>query len=520
MAGTRLSGMISGMDTESLISQLMEARQKKVDTVKKNQKKIDYRQNAWKDLNSKLKGLQTKYLSSMRFSSAYAKKTTKISDSNIASIITGDKAVNGVQTLEVKQLAKTAYLTGGEVTDISGREGKFNALTKMSDLGISDSGSFKFTVKDEEQTVSFDENTTISDVLNEFKKAGLNANFDEKSQRFFVSAKESGLANEFSINATDANSAKMLSSLGLLSAEQKAKAATDFGTTDLKGNTSTKVKAQDAIIKLNDAEFTNSTNTFEINGLTITANKETEEGEKITVTTQDDTDGIYDMVRSFLKEYNSIVNEMDKLYNAEDSKLDPLTEDEKYALSDKEVEDWENKLKSSALRRDDNLSLVSSGLRQIMSSGINIGEKTFYLSDFGIEKLGYFNAPDNEKNAYHIAGDPDDSDTSGNADKLKSMIASDPSTVISFFTKISQNLYDKMSDMSKSVDGYRSYGSFFDDKKMKTEYTDYTSKIAEMEKKLNDYEDRWYKKFAKMESAMAKLQSKTAAFGGLFGGNQ
>ncbi len=187
-----------------------------------------------------------------------------------------------------------------------------------------------------------------------------------------------------------------------------------------------------------------------------------------TISNEEDTDGIYDMVKNFLKEYNSIINEMDKLYNAEDSKLDPLTEDEKYALSDKEVEDWENKLKSSALRRDDNLSLVSSGLRQIMSSGINIGEKTFYLSDFGIEKLGYFNAPDNEKNAYHIAGDPDDSDTSGNADKLKSMIASDPSTVISFFTKISQNLYDKMSDMSKSVDGYRSYGSFFDDKKMKS----------------------------------------------------
>ena len=40
MAGTRLSGLMSGMDTESIISQLVEARQKKVDVVKKNQKKI------------------------------------------------------------------------------------------------------------------------------------------------------------------------------------------------------------------------------------------------------------------------------------------------------------------------------------------------------------------------------------------------------------------------------------------------------------------------------------------------
>ena len=76
-----------------------------------------------------------------------------------------------------------------------------------------------------------------------------------------------------------------------------------------------------------------------------------------------------------------------------------------------------------------------------------------------------------------------------------------------------------MSDLSKSVDGYRSFGNFYDDKRMKTDYDSYTSKIADMEKKLNDYEDKWYKKFAKMESAMAKLQSKTNALGGLFGGN-
>jgi flagellar hook-associated protein 2 len=513
-----MTGMMSGMDTESIIQQLVDARKVKVDNVKKKQKSLDYKQNAWKDLNSKIKGLQTKYLSTMRFSSAYAKKATKVSDSSVASIITGDKASNSVQSLEVKQLAKTAYLTGGEVTDVTGKEGKFTALTKMSDLGITDAGSFKFTVKGEEKTFNFDENTTISDILNEFKNAELNANFDEKSQRFFVSAKESGLAGEFFIEATDANSAKMLSSLGLLSTEQKAAAVTDYGIENLKGNASTKVKAQDAIIKLNDAEFKNSTNTFEINGLTITANKETKEGEKVTITTQDDTDGIYDMVKKFIKEYNSIINEMDKLYNAEDSKLQPLTDDEKYALSDKEAEEWEDKLKSSILRRDENLSSVSSGLREMMAVGIEVGGKTLYLSDFGIEKLGYFNAPDNEKNAYHIDGDPDDGDTSGNADKLKSMIANDPSTVIDFFTKLSQSMYDKMTDMSKSVDGYRSFGSFFDDKKMKTDYTDFTSKIADMEKKLNDYEDKWYKKFSKMETAMAKMQSNTNAVTAMLGG--
>ena len=148
-----------------------------------------------------------------------------------------------------------------------------------------------------------------------------------------------------------------------------------------------------------------------------------------------------------------------------------------------------------------------------------VNGKKMYLSEFGIETLSYFVAADNEKNAYHIDGDADDSDTSGNADKLKSMIASDPDTVISFFTKLSQNLYSAMSDQSKAVEGYRSFGSFYDDKKMKSDYEDYTSKIKELEQKLSDYEDKWYDKFAAMETAMAKMQNNANAVTSLLGGS-
>ena len=53
---------------------------------------------------------------------------------------------------------------------------------------------------------------------------------------------------------------------------------------------------------------------------------------------------------------------------------------------------------------------------------------------------------------------------------------------------------------------------------MKEEYDDYTKKIKEEEEKLADYEDRWYKKFAAMETAMAKMQSNMNAVSSLFGG--
>jgi len=518
MAGTRLSGMISGMDTESLISQLMDARKTKVTKVKKQQMKHNVKQDAWKDLNSKLKNLQSKYISTMRFSGAYAKKITKVSDSSVASVITGEGATNGVQELEVKELAKTAYLTGGEVTTTAGAKGNFNALTKMSDLGISGDGAFKLTVGGEEKRITFNGDSTLSDVLNQFKDAGLNASFDEKNQRFFLSAKNSGEAADFKLEATGGNSTKALSALGLMTDEVKAEMQSRYNVT-VRGNSANKVDGQDAEIKLNGATFKSSGNTFEINGLTITANSKTTNG-PVTLSTQTDTDGVYDVVKKFLKEYNQVINEIDKLYNAESAKgYEPLTSEEKDAMSDSEVEEWEKKVKDSILRRDENVGTVGDALKSIMAGGISVGGKTMYLSDFGINTMGYFNAAENEKNAYHIDGDADDGNTSGNPDKLKSMIASDPETVIKFFTGLSQSLYSKMSDLSKSVDGYRSFGSFYDDKRMKTDYDSYTNKIKEMEQKLNDYEDKWYKKFAKMESAMAKLQAKTSAFGGLFGSN-
>ena len=76
-----------------------------------------------------------------------------------------------------------------------------------------------------------------------------------------------------------------------------------------------------------------------------------------------------------------------------------------------------------------------------------------------------------------------------------------------------------MTEMSKSVDGYRTYGNFYDDKKMKSDYDDYTTKIKDLEEKLTDYEDKWYAKFSAMETALAKMQSNANAVTSLLGGS-
>ena len=103
------------------------------------------------------------------------------------------------------------------------------------------------------------------------------------------------------------------------------------------GKVAGKIDGEDAEIELNGAIFTSNTNNCEINGLTLTVHKATDE--VITLTTEQDTSGIYDTIKNFIKKYSELINEMDKLYNAESaSKYEPLTKEEKEALSDTEVE--------------------------------------------------------------------------------------------------------------------------------------------------------------------------------------
>jgi len=687
----RLSGLMSGMDTESIIQQLVEAKKTKVTKAVKAQKSLKYKQDAWKDLNKQVLNLYNKFVSDLRFESSYIKKTTKVSNSNIVSVITGEGAMNSVQTLEVEKLAKTAYLTGGklpdkvDVTDADGVTKKVDVTgsTKLSELGFTGNGSIKVITSEGSTNIEMKGDMTIKDFVNAMKNAGLSANFDETNGRIHIASKSSGVKNDFAILANNLDGVAGLNVLKISYLDEKAEAEyqkivdnqatttasrqnsrlssmvaernsalanrgnilksfeqadidkinsklaangssvqlngdlkyeeleeaqwaeidaavnevadglsgttsdTDKATaealkkwtdnqskiedvesyfekdgdglkTDANGKyvltqkgkdlmaeivtevdnevkasqaaltklkesgqqtAEKKVKAEDAKILLNGVEYTYDKNSLEVNGLTLTVNATTTDSGPVTITTQDDTDGIYDMIKGFLKEYNTLINQMDKLYNADSAKgYDPLTDEEKEAMSDSAIEEWETKIKDSILRKDSVLGTFSGALKKIMMEGVEVNGKMMYLSNFGINTLNYFTSADNEKNAYHIDGDPDDANTSGNADRLKSMIANDPDTVVSFFTQLSKKLYNEMFDQMKAKEGYSSAMTVYDDKKMQEDYDDYTAKIKELEKKLADYEDKWYAKFAAMETALAKMQNNASAVTSLLGG--
>ena len=284
-----------------------------------------------------------------------------------------------------------------------------------------------------------------------------------------------------------------------------------------------KIYGCDSEIYLNGIKYTGSSNSYSINGLNITAQVVTDTDGKasdanaISITTSTDTQGIYDKIKDFLSQYNSLINEITSLYNADSAKgYEPLTDDEKDAMSDTEVEKWEQKIKDSLLRRDDNLESLMSAMTSAMSGAVEVNGKKMYLSNFGIKTLGYLNAPKNHQNAYHIDGDEDDANSSGNADKLMTAITNDPDTVINFMQGLASNLYNSV-HKKMQTSSLSSIYTVYNDKEMASEYSDYTDLIKKWEEKLQDKEDYYYKKFSSMETALSKLNSQTSSLSGLFG---
>jgi len=689
----RLSGMVSGMDTESLVSALVSSYKLKKDNLVKAQTKLSWKQEKWKTMNTSIYGFYSGKLSSARFSTSYNLKTSTVSNDKYAKVSASSSAVSGTQRLKVNHLAATGYLTGGKITATD--KSKVTGSTKLSDIIGTKDGSISVKTSSGIKSIDITEDMNVSQFTAKLKEAGLNANFDDNNGRFFISAKESGKDNDFSLTANDANGLNALKALGIYTVNDTDKAeyirlaalkeGTDAYNTELEsmytkatakdtaksyadkynaakekldalaaddtwdhsytldeyvaklktetpdllnaydkykkekvdseGNTvkdsdgnvvyeydteamekdgvkeeyeaAVKKKASnESLIKVyddnskviedtkdyvtigddgkavanetnekvvqevsdtnadrqakakalldskiamaktaaNDIDKTASSDTTKavritgqdsINGLTIQALNVTGTDE-VTITTDTDVDGIYDMIKGFLKDYNDLVKSVDVAYNAASSKgYEPLTSDEKDAMSDDEVKKWEEKIKDSLLRKDSTLGSVLDTMKNDMAKSFKVGDKSYSLSSFGIATLGYFNSPENETGVYHIDGNKDDTYTSANTDKLKSMIASDPDTVITFFSQLASQLYKDLGSKMTASSTSSAY-TIYNDKQMNTQYSEYNTKISEAEDKVTTWEDYYYSKFSAMESALAKMNAQSSSLTGLF----
>lgn len=273
------------------------------------------------------------------------------------------------------------------------------------------------------------------------------------------------------------------------------------------------IEASDSKIILNGAELTSSSAVVSANGLDITLTGLTKTDEPITFSVTNDTESVYNSIKSFLKEYNSVMKEMNTLYNADSAKgYEPLTSEEKEAMSDDDVKLWEDKIKNSLLRSDSTLSSIMSSMRSAMMSTVEYDGKTYALSSFGImTSTGY-----TEGGLLHIYGDADDSVYSAKDDKLKKALDEDPDAVIATLTGVFGKLRETMSQ-KMSATKYSSSLTFYNDIKMKSDVKSYDDEIEDWEDRLAEMEDSYYSKFTAMETALAKLQSQQSSMSSLFG---
>ncbi len=510
----RISGITSGLDTDYIIAELVKVESTKVETLEKEQTLLQWTQDAWQSLNAKIYNFYNTTLTQMRNASTYQKVVSTSSNESVLKVSAGTSTTNGVQSAYVTSLAQAGYLTGGQLETSSDGTNP-SGSTLLSDIDGMDELTGSFYVKSSTTAtpmeIKIDETTTMDDLVSQLNKAGVTANYDEANGRLFISSSKTGEDNEFSFTDEHGNAV-----------ETGTEGANLLQALKLEGSSETRIAAQDATLVLNGATFTSSTNTFTINGMSFTATGISEkdtDGNYVstTITTETDYDGIYDLVKNLISEYNSLVNEMDALYNADSaSGYEPLTDEEKDSISESEAEEIEELIKASLLSNDSTVNSVMNSMYSVMIQGIEsttTGE-TMYLSDFGIATLGYFNSAENEKHAFYIDGDSSSASTSANTDKLMSAIVSDPETVIDFFTQLSQAIWKSLDEKMQSTD-FSSIYKVYNDKQMDTEYADYTTAIAEAEAKLTEYEDRWYEKFTAMEVALAELQSKESAIASL-----
>lgn len=706
----RMTGLVSGLDTEAIIKELMSVQSLKKTKVEKAKTKLEWKQTTWADLNTKLMNLYNNYVTKMQLTSTYCVKKTSISDSSIASVTADSSAANGSYTMEVNNIATSQYLTGSKLTADS-------VKTKLTDLDSSLLNK-EIEISYGENTVNFEvtADSTISDFVTALKSAGLNASYDTTQKRFMISSKESGADNAFTITTsglsqlelqnrdevkraagyddmTDANKAIVNTALETLrtsgvdtdeyndaldaiakaSYETQKDAANSAATTYVKaqlysenyaeqlqkaedslkseyydedgniregkteeeyreavetkadnettalvdqeissedsklrinealytGKTETdisqldsnalakyykdgvtgfdstqdlsqeNVKADlensvnayagmtdadrheavagsalsglgladvvktadgkvavsgtvpqgmafiegtDSEILLNGAVMTSSSSTVKVNGLSIELTGKTK-GEAITFSVSNDVEGVYNSIKEFLKEYNSVMKEMYTLYNAESaSDYEPLTSEEKEAMTDSDIELWENKIKDSLLRNDSTLGSIIQSMRNAMMTSIEYDGKKYALSSFGIMTSTDYT----EGGQLHIYGDADDATYSSKDDKLKKALEEDPDAVVAALSGIFTNLRTTMSQKMASTK-YSSALTFYQDIKIKDDIKSYEDDIEEWEDKLADMEDSYYSKFAAMETALAKLQSQQSSLGSILG---
>ncbi len=538
MAGIQMGGIASGLDTNSIVEELMKAEQTKVDKVTSNKKVEEYRQEAYISMNDAFSDfileMRDLFGVSNQVSNSGALRPSAMnnlswmnqatsSNNHLLTATATSSATVGTHQIVVKQLANNVSFASSENVTL-------DPTQSLSDQGIT---SLKLTVSTKNGDVTIEDldgTMTLEDLAKQLNNIdGVVASYDKNLNRFFLQTSETGADNFLKI--TDENNSGILEALKL-----------DHQLTS--GET---YRGQNAIIDYNgatDIEF--SSNRFTIQGIELNL-KNANVGEVVTVSVETNVDTLIDKLETFVNSYNSLMEKIadtlsEKTYYKE---YPPLTDDQKKAMTEKEIELWEAKTKSGLMRNDSILKNVQSAMREAIFTPITLSDGTqVHLSDFGISGKGYFEGgdkgqiqldkdrlrkalqTDGDKFVEAFFGAPSDSslnvlDKNLTADQIQTKRQHS-----GLFNRVSDILVDGMQQIiNKAGAGdhsskYRSVSAniMVDFVKAGNKSVldrlldDYNTRISRLNQQLTKLETRYWKQFSAMETMINKLNSQASTF--------
>lgn len=278
---------------------------------------------------------------------------------------------------------------------------------------------------------------------------------------------------------------------------------------------STETGGENAEFIINGLKTERYSNNFTINGVSFTlkgtfdSTDATKNDAPVTVGVTTNTDTVVDNIVNFVEKYNETIQKINEKLNEERYRsYQPLSSEEREALSDKEAELWEEKAKSGLIRRD---SMLSSGLNQfrmdLYTPVTNLSSESAFnqLASIGIKTTA--NYLDRGKLEIDKA-------------KLKEAIEKDPEAVEKLFSADGAT-YAEKGLVNRLYDSLTATMDRVSERAGKTTWTTqrYTigknldrleDNIDRFEDRLIQIEDRYWRQFTAMEKAIAQSNQQSA----------
>ncbi|MGY4716167.1 flagellar hook-associated protein 2 [Bacillus amyloliquefaciens] len=500
---TRITGLNSGLDVDSLVKKMMDAEKQPLNKLNQQKQTLEWKRDAYREVNTQIADMYSTTFNNMLMSTNWNKKTVTSSDSSVSAVAVSAEQ-NISTSMSVQQLATpTTYKSSGAINFTSGQSQtlKFN---------VTNPGETKPT----EVNVTIAATDTIDDVISKLNSSGLGvtalkekiSNGTDYVDTIAFTSNKTG--EGFTLAAgDDATKSFLKDQLGF---------AVDDATNELTAN----AEGKNAKFTFNGLEMTKTSNNFTINGIKYTLNSVTDSNKTVTINSTTDTDGIFDNIKDFVDKYNTLIKSAnEKVTESKYRDYKPLTDEQREAMTDKQIEQWEAKAKSGLLRSDSTLHNGLAEMRLDLYSTVTIDGKKYQLADFGIET----------SDSYTDQGKLVIKDEA----KLKQKITENPALVAKLFnadspdtakTKnpeeqgIARRLKDTLNKMqtqiSKQAGTESSVSTSFAIGKSLNEIE---TNISNMKTKLDDIETRYYKKFSALDTALEKLNSQSSYLTSMLG---